>query len=267
MNAFIVERRLRTRESPPVVAQVDDERVIAVPSFPKSFEQQPDAAIEPADGFVVVGHVTAHFRQVRQVRRHDDLRRVVRRARDARPCARVAEILLRAMRIAVADDHSERLAGAPGDEVASLVRHECDVAVAGTLRRQLFVEWQRGVGKDVLLADERCAIPRGLEKLRQRANRGQQMLVVHVMREAVHPIRVGIQPGVDHRPTGAARRHRRECIREERAARGEPIEVRRSQDRIAVRAEIEPLIVGDDQQYVASVGHRGRGNTQQDQNQ
>ena len=84
------------------------------------------------------------------------------------------------------------------------------------------------------------------------------VLVVYVMREPVHPVGVRVQAGVDHRAAGTARRYGRECVREQRAASSEPIEIRSAQHWIAIDAEIESLIVRNDQHYVARVSHRDR---------
>ncbi len=158
------------------------------------------------------------------------------------------------MRVAVTDDHEKGSVGILRDELPRLRRHEGHVAIARTLRRQLLIERQSIVRKDVLLADECSPVARGAQKLRQRAHRRQQVLVVHVVRESIHPVRVRIQAGVDHGATRTARRHGGECIGEQRAARSEPIQVRSPQHWIAIRREVASLIVGNDQQHVAGIG-------------
>jgi hypothetical protein len=102
MNAFIVERGLGARESTSVVTQIDPECVEGVPGLAQRIEQQADTTVQPADRFVVIRQVAAHFGQIRQVLGHDDFGRIVSLALDARPRARVTEVLLGTMRIAEA---------------------------------------------------------------------------------------------------------------------------------------------------------------------
>jgi hypothetical protein len=73
----------------------------------------------------------------------------------------VAEVLRGAMRITEADDNEDWAIAIRGDELARLLRHERDVAIAGTLGCQLGIERQRAIGKNVFLADEGGPVARG----------------------------------------------------------------------------------------------------------
>ena len=164
-----------------------------------------------------------------------------------------------AVRVARAEVEEEgRVVGALHELAAALGHLD---GVPG-IRAQDDLERVGRLGRDVVLADPRGAIPALREHRRQAAHRVEALEVMEAVRVTVLAVGVVVLAREDHRPARAAARGRREGAREEDALGRERVQIRGVSIRIAVAPGDRTLVVGDEENDVGALGGGGHGEEQ-----
>src|SRR6185437_5297123 len=251
MNAGVVEGRLGTGERRAVVAEEDNKRILGVLRLLERVEHEANALIEPADGLIILRQFAANIGLIGEEIGYIHISGFVADFLDTGVGLLVAEVLGGAVWIGKTDDEQKRVVAAVADKLVGLLAHLGHAAIAADALGHLDIEVVHRSRQHMNLADNAGAIAVLLENARQALDVVAGVEVVYIVSQAILPVAVRVQSGVQRRAAGTARRHGREAVRETHAVLRQAVDIRRANLLVAVAAELETEVVGNEQHDIS----------------